>query len=659
MAYGLHAPAHTPIICPPGTKMFEGGSLNLTSGQIGIFDLFQQTEDGLLAVTDFTGYRRDEKRFEIRQGSYSSVISRSNGDKNGSTIPFAINGIKDIYAAFLNDGGKVDIVTLGYNGINADTAIKAKAGDRILIELRLKGRQLEFYNFPDGRAVFQQTIVIPDCDYTPNQCGPECDPCAPVDIASAVKRAIEALNKQPVAGVAKVEDFVKITPIIKYSVDPAARTEKNINFYCIEVCDLGNQTALGKLQSQYPGLKIKVSDRVGSITKYTAASEGALPAAYKQTLDSLVKGCEECAEGYTKVEGGYVYGITIEDDGADSSANVEAIANAVTGSAKKMPGQIDGVGVYYVLTSKKLTKEEIDTFMEANPTATVAFSVKSKDFCKNPTISTIAWKACGSCKVSTDDYMITLPDDECGNGRLQELQEAYPDYDVKAYDDVVAPAGCQRMYKCTVPTDNMICEECDDIYKDFYRSTPPNSYMGRKWKKIEQANETTGDLVGIRFEGKNMEILPDIRDLDEMAFAEDSVEISVSASLPDEVRVGIPEYEHYPLHVEWQQRKTIEVNNGGYMWADQEESNVYFKGVPRHKDKVAQYFMGEENKLDPKTKYAIFSVTLEDVRYSNGYGHRDVQLRTYDFLVPVGAHEGIQEMVNMLGSAVGLKPVSI
>lgn len=663
MAFGLHGPSHTPILLPSGAKMFEGGSLKLTGGQVGIFDLMAQNgDDGIPAVTSLKGFLRREKRFEIRQGAFPAVKSRSYGNGSSSTFPFAIEDIEEVRAYVMSEESKVDIVTLGYNGINPEKAIRAKKGDRILVEVDLKGRQLEFYGFPDGEASFQFTIVIPDCNYLPNSCGPECDPCEMPDIAAAVKEAIDGLIKQPVAGGYAFGDFVKVTPIIKYANGnpDVNRTEKNINFYCIEMCDLGNQNALAELQAQYPGLLIKRTDRNGSISKYvTSAIEGTLPAPYKQTFDSIVKGCEACLEGYTEEAGGYAYGITLEDDGADASEKVQAIANAVQGSARKFPGQIGGVGVYSVLTSKKLTKEEIDAFVEANPTATIAFTVKTKDFCKNPTINTIAWKACGSCKVSADDYVITLPDTACGNGRLEELQQRFPSYNVVAYDDVVPPAGCQRMYKCTVPTSNMVCEECDEIYKDFYRSNAPEHYMGRRWTKLEEPTTVGNDLVGIRFEGKKMEILPDVYEMEDLAYAEDSMEIVVSASLPDEVREAIPNYDGYPLAVEYQQRKFNQMGLGGHMWQDQEEWFAYFRGHQRHKEKVAQYFMGEENMLEPKTKYALYTVVIANKKFAGGEGQIDVQRRAYDFFVPVGGHEGIEEMVNVLGTANGLDPVHI
>lgn len=661
---GLHAPMHTPFIVPAHAKMYEGGSENLANGQIGVFDLLDQMPGGggLRGITNLAGYPRNEKRFVIRQGTMPRGVARSRDNKDYSTLAFAIDDIKDIHAAAYSDKPKVDIVTLGYNGINAETAIKAHKGDRILFNLTLKGRQLEMYNYPEGKATFQQFISIPDCDANPNSCEPECDLCGDVDIVSAVKEAIEQLLAQPVAGGsgAVVGNFVKITPVIKYAKTHTEPTTTDMNYYCLEVCDLGDQNSFAEIQMQYPGLIVKRVDRAGSVTKYMIRKEGTAPADYKLQLKSLVKGCmDECPAGYTAEEGGYVYAVSLEDDGSDATANVEALPNAVSGSAKKLPGQNGGSGMYIVKLEELLSREEINKFVESNPTAIVYFVSKTQDFCNNPTITTIKWTNCGSCKVSTADYVITLPDDECGNGRLEELQSVFPDLNVVAYDSVVAPAGCQRMYKCTVPTDNEVCDECDPIYKDFFRATPPEGYMGRRWKRIGEDDPTTGDLVGIRFESKVMEIVPDIYEAEELGYVYDSLEIEVSSSLPDEIRVGIPEYEYYPLHVEHQQYKTQAVGMGGDLWQEQEMSNMYFTGRARHKEWFAQQRLGEQMKFKPNVQYAIFSITFRSDRFSGGNGNIEAQPRTYDFWVEIGAHEGVQEMINMLGSQVGLSPVSI
>lgn len=87
----------------------------------------------------------------------------------------------------------------------------------------------------------------------------------------------------------------------------------------------------------------------------------------------------------------------------------------------------------------------------------------TKDMCSNPTVSTVSWSACGSCKISKEAYEITLPDDECGNSAKEELQSAFPYLTIEDYG---TPGGCQHKFKTTVVT-NMVCDECDEIFKDF------------------------------------------------------------------------------------------------------------------------------------------------------------------------------------------------
>lgn len=100
--------------------------------------------------------------------------------------------------------------------------------------------------------------------------------------------------------------------------------------------------------------------------------------------------------------------------------------------------------MYTVAVSKKLTKADIDAFVETNPTATVTFVAKTADMCSNPTVTTVSWEACGSCKISKEAYEITLPDDECGNSAKEELQAAFPYLTIEDYG---TPGGCQHKFK--------------------------------------------------------------------------------------------------------------------------------------------------------------------------------------------------------------------
>ena len=117
----------------------------------------------------------------------------------------------------------------------------------------------------------------------------------------------------------------------------------------MEMCDTGDAYALAQLKAAYPGLDIKRVGRHLSTSKYQVMKEGGKPADYTQKLSSIMKGCEECPEGYTKVDGGLIYAVTLEDDGVDQSTVVESIKNAVSSTAEKTAAQDGGVGMYLSL----------------------------------------------------------------------------------------------------------------------------------------------------------------------------------------------------------------------------------------------------------------------------------------------------------------------
>lgn len=59
----------------------------------------EQTKDGLKALKDLKGYRKDEQRFQIRIGRNEMVNDRVSDDKSFSTPTFAIDEIIEVYAS--------------------------------------------------------------------------------------------------------------------------------------------------------------------------------------------------------------------------------------------------------------------------------------------------------------------------------------------------------------------------------------------------------------------------------------------------------------------------------------------------------------------------------------------------------------------------------
>ena len=386
----LHRPQDRVLFVPPHAKMVDVDSIFLKEGQLGIYDTKETSENGCKAVIDFTGKPRNDKRYEIRIGRNEQAASRSIYDKDFSTPLFSLNEITEIYASWpKKDHAYVDDVILGYNGVSDDTAFSVSKGDRIVIRLILAGRAFELLGYEGGRVEIFDAILLDDCDNTPNQCE-ECDPCEEVDLLPAVLKCIERMKNQPIAGGGKLSDYIDIIPVTRCTNEATEPDTEDVNFYCMEVCDTGDDLALAEVRAQYPGLKIVRETIEGSMSRYKVMKKGAKPADYTQRLISIMKGCTDCPPNYTEVKGGYLYSISLEDDGVDMSTTVESLPNVVADTVNKM-SQIRGSGLYIAATSKKLTDEEISTFVEANPTAIIYYVAKTSDMCENPTVRTASW----------------------------------------------------------------------------------------------------------------------------------------------------------------------------------------------------------------------------------------------------------------------------
>lgn len=662
----IHHPYQRHIICPPGAKLSDVSSLLLQEGQIAIYDLEgEQDENGLKAVTELKGCPKDEQRYVIRIGRNDMVHSRISDDKAFSTPPFAINEIIDVYASAPKEKDiKVDEVIFGYNGIDPETAIQAEKGDRIPIKIRLTGRPFELLGYPNGEVFIYDYILIDRCPATMLQgpCAPDCDPCEAVDLLNPILDAIKRIKEQPIAGGHKVGDFIEITPVHGGGTGAEDPVEEDMNFYCTEVCDTGDGYALAQIQAAYPGLKVVRTGREFSVSKYQVMKTGAAPDDYEQHLSSILKGCEECPEGYTEVEGGLIYAVSLEDDGVDSSTVVETLTNAVASSAKKASAQSNGVGFYTVVVSKKPTKAEISAFVRANPTATVTYVAEVADMCSNPTVTTASWNACGSCKVSKEAYYITLPDDACGVEAEAKLKAAFPNLEIEAYG---TPGGCQHQYKTEVYT-NMVCDDCDPMFRDFYVSKAPEPFMGRNWRKLG-AVDASGDVVdplpknalcGIKFKGIDYLISPSDCLMDKMVYEEGSVRISVSGGYSDEQREAISTYFN-PIHTEYKSHWAPRTHLGAELLDKERESRTYFDMRSNHRNYMERLFTNEETRLSFLTQYADISVTMKPARYSNGFGRTIDDHITFHFHVPYGNHQGILDMVNMLAASAGIKPCAI
>ena len=652
----VHKPFDRTIVCNPGVTMSKVGSSLLTRGNVGIYDLMDTDENGLKPVLSFAGRDKNEKRYVICTGNTDDVASRSNSNKSLKSQVFTINEIVGVYASYpKTDTMGIDDVIIGFNGNDESTGFTAKKGQRINVKLTLHSKALEMLGYDNGIEL-QDTIAFDECSFLPHQCE-DCDPCEEPDCLQPVLNMIERYKNQPVAAGHIVDEFLEITPVHKCATAGAAPATTDMNFFCMSVCDTGDDRALGLVASQYPGKKVVRTDRKDSTSYYKVITEDATMPDYKMTFSSVMKGCGDCPDGYTAKEGGLIYSILLEDEGEDKKADVEALANAVAGTAVKQDGNYFGVGLYTAQLSKKPTDAEMKTFTDANPSATIKYVITTADMCENPTVENVKWSKCGSCKVSTEKYYITVPDKVCGDtneSRLKEVQAAYPDLTIKDYA-AGSTDGCMHSFETEVKT-NMVCEECDDVFKNYFKSDAPAPYDGHEWVKVPAATSDSGCICGIRFRSKVLEIIPSDRMEDKMSYVEDATRIAVEGGWLDELVENDLAFQD-PLAVTWISRWSPVTHRGADLKDAEREGLTYFRQKPVHDRYMEREWTNEQTLLDNKTQYADIAVTLLTVRDSNGVADRVAAHTTIHFFVEYGAHQGIVDMVNMMAAAAGISGI--
>ncbi len=404
-----------------GNVLTSGGAGNLAKGQFAIVSKTEATVNGAKVVSDFSGFPAN-KTLELRLGkSPVSNTRTSRNNKPYTSIPFTLKDITGIKVSAPSvTEQKFDSVLIGYDGINPDTALTFVEGDNTVLDITLSGSPIGFYvgggddmmnppsyltklhfGYPEGEVLTNQEIV-----------------------EEAVRRAkAETLPR----GNNKITDLVQIDVVNSEMLDASGTP---YTFSTLRVNDSGDSNAFGDVQAQYPLYTVIQTERTGNITTYSILHPTASALApYTQTLASIVKGCDDCLAGYDELQAGFVYNITIEDDGADLSTTVDDVPGFVTGTAVFL-GQVDGRGSYTVVTDDKLTDAEIATFLAASAvkgTATFYFLGEVGAVCYDDTITSTAWVDGDTCYASNETYTIQLKDDLCDGSRLAELQAAYPD----------------------------------------------------------------------------------------------------------------------------------------------------------------------------------------------------------------------------------------
>lgn len=727
-----------------GNVKKAGGSLDLAYGTLALVNTKKQTSAGLEIQASMAGVSEADKIWEIRRGANPrKTAARSTSNAAWKTTTFALEDVVgvEVSAPKITEQ-KFDEVIIGWDGITTGSEFQFERGDRYLsVAVQAKGDPVSYQGSGSDTEMANVRIEIPQCDLH-NTCE-DCDECATVDCRPIILKAIETLKRKQIQGGRTFADLMDITPVIECTTNPSLTLDA-YTYYTLTLCDTGTDEALSLVQNQYDTPVIRLN-RVGPNSTYQVLlpDTAGVPDDYTQGVRSIIKGCDDCPGSYTASPEGFLYTVTIEDDGlaAAGTTAFSTLPGLVGGTLIRQAGN-DGVGVYTLIVSAELTQFDLITWLASSQVrSTGRFHLNGKvaSICTSLATTATEWVAGESCNATTETYQIILPDTECGSNRLAELQAAYPDLGVVVADDLsislltltglagdadvvvgvttypltfdtdltttaatfvtdfaatilanygvtVTSAGavitftkadgtalptlsittttgsldgtfanadkvggCKTMYEATVVT-NMVCEECDPIFEDYYRSEAPDDYDFAKWMLVS-ASTATGCKCGIRFKGKPFLIDPNEPLRPAMAFKETSVEIRVSAMYPEDIREDIPGRLPEGVMVgSYKSYKQDRTHLAGNLREIEAEGMAHFEDRYLSSDYLERYLKGHFSVLeDSLTQWVQYTLKLKPKRVS-GQAQSTDQNIDYSFWAPVGLHQDVEDFVNMIAA---------
>lgn len=404
-----HSSINKPFFVNKGLLKKTGGAGKLAKGELA-FVKDKSVAGGAQAISDFKGLRNTE-RIAIRLGVADLPSGlRDNHVPYAQTDFFPLSSIVNITAnAPKKQDLKVDEFIVGYDGIDATTALTIPEGKSAVYDIALYGYPVEADFGEDMHLV--QIRAHREVGQT---------------MQEVIRKLVAELKEYSIPRSRKtLDNYIDISVIDSTNIALAGVESK---FSTVTVKDDGSSNALAEVQSFYSPRQVVLTNHADGTSTYTILHLASDTLANYVVVTPTIypKGCKDCLDTYSAITGGVVYHVNLEDGGTDSKATVQALPGAVANTATKF-GNDEGFGAYSVVLDNALTDAEVATFVTANPAAQVELIGTTEDVCNKSTTVTVVPVAGDSCYAKTQIYTLQLKDNECGATRLAELQAAYPE----------------------------------------------------------------------------------------------------------------------------------------------------------------------------------------------------------------------------------------
>lgn len=626
-------------------------SLTLATNQLGVANLSKPaTSQGSEIVTDFSNVsKKDQLQFFI--GTPNIPTTRTSGDRSYNTVPFSLGDIKDLQVDVPSTDWETDEFIIGYDGFDDSTALTFEPDTNEELTFCIYGKAISLVGYNDARVDRKVYFTAPRGEKAQNDT--EAANGKWTDQQVVEETAERLSNKELMHGV-KFKDFFDVKVVNSNNSNPAF---DDITLYNLQIEDDGSYLDLAAVQSQY-NVDVKRTEYKDGVSTYTVMAT-ASPDDFVFVKNSILKGCASCPTGFTENEG-LVYSVELESTDANSTiesaittAADGAQAAAIAGLEAKVQSR-QGSTVFVALKLSEthnsgdgLLASELTAVEGAFDNITVTGPQDISGLCEPDSQTTLAWTAGESGAVTTDTYTIVLPDTNCGETLLPELQAIYGQNVTE-----VSSNQCSRKYSLDV-TSSAVFEECAPEFLAQFESDAPSPYGHTHWNKDSKVYEASAKM-GIHIKAKKNILDPSEAARDNTDFIATSPRLIVAGGHITTFTENLNAGEVYQagngrFNVKVLNIATEPENLGGNFRYLEDMAKIDQTGRPRHEDNnYAKELLGEETALPGRQNQIFYTIKVERNRFSQSFTQKENFTYRYHFIVAPGAHKKLEDLLNSM-----------
>lgn len=633
-----HRPYRDVFVTNNPALLQSGDSTMLGVGQLGFFE-HDPKKDQVAVYTSNADYAK-VKTIQLIQGTPETPTNLLAAIANETDKSKPIRGKKILkWEGRRAERGQNQKVAIGYDGADTTKTLTAKCEETKMVFVKLSGGPIDMAFHTEGKGYVRQYSLFSGCC---DDCG---DDCAFVSAERMADDLVNQINNDPIFNLG-TRPGTPVNPAIpgqrlitarKIVGDVAPTPADTCQRYTLSICDEGDNTALGRVQTQYPGKVVTRFSRSGSTSVYELIqpSADAAPAAFSNAGILFISDCPTCPTGYTAVASGFAYSILRQDAGDASAQTAAATAYGIASPETIARVQYDyGQSTYVVVASAAISA--------AVGTDVLIPLGQTRNSCVITTPTTTAWVAAEEYNRFAKTYRITLADDICGTSRLTDLQAAYPDL-------VVTEEGggdCVHYFETEVLS-NCVPPGCPP---DAPQWVKPDAFEGIEWKELP-IDYTGTAPVGIILESAYVDRVTGECAYDYWKYDAEPIFIEVSQHSQD--------YNDKPTICsdEWPvteiQAVKLPIGVGSYV-REQEE---FFKGYRRKYRDLNPIVREQQDSIlqtDPNKYYDQYTIEFEFSYHEHWFSEKYTDTYRLEIYVPEGTGKQIEAVINAYVASAGI-----